>query len=457
MRSLAWRVALFVSALSLTSRAEEVHPFRDGQFDGGLRTYFMATQNRDELKDWYSLALGGRLGYHTDPIAGFGAGASIYATRALVGNSDEVDATTSRPSRYELGLYDMTDPSNPEVALLGQAYVDFQSDGVQLWAGRHVLNTPLFNPQDGRMIPTLAQGIWYSGTLRPGGGPSSFGLQAGYISHVAPRGDQRFRPLEDSFGIFPVGRNLDGTPSGYAGNVDSKGLFVGSLSYGHELLEVNVWDYFAENVFNTVYSDLTVKPRFAGLDWRFGLQHLLQHRVQDGGNPEADLAYFQHARSQALGGQIRAETASKWRVSASYDRITSAGRFVFPREWGKEPLFVFQKRERSEGSGDLQAWLIQLGKVWNFEQDGKLRTQLGYGQYYRTDPHEPEFNKYGFHSLSQTNLDTFYHFGEPLSGLVAELLVTYKGKLGDASDDNPAFVLNKVDMFNWNFIVNYEL
>ncbi len=451
MKAVVSSVTLFVLVLSSAAKAEGPHPFRDGEFSGGARTYFMATQNRETLQDWYSLAVGGRLGYHTAPLAGFGAGVKAYAARALFGNSDVIDTTTGRPSRYELGLYDVENPRSREVALVGEAYVDFRSEEHLLWFGRHELATPLFNPQDGRMIPTLAQGVWYSGNVA-----SVLGLQAGYLSHVAPRGAAGFRRVADSFGMYPVGRNVDGTPSGYAGNVESNGLFVASASYGGESFKLNVWDFFNENVFNAIYSDAYLEPHFADLAWRFGVQHILEHKLHDGGNPDQSLAYFQDERAQAFGAQVRAETQSKWSLSANYDRITSEGRFVFPREWGKEPLFVFQKRERSEGSGDLHAWLLQLGKVWNFEQRGKLRSLLGYGHYHRPEPTEPDLNKYALPSLFQANLDTFYHFGGELSGLVAELLVVYKGELGSVAQDNPNFLLNKVDMLNWNFVVNYE-
>jgi hypothetical protein len=56
--------------------------------------------------------------------------------------------------------------------------------------------------------------------------------------------------------------------------------------------------------------------------------------------------------------------------------------------------------------------------------------------------------------LLQTNWETSYRFGGALSGLSAELLVVYKAPLED-NLDNPVFRLNKVDMMNWNFVVDY--
>ncbi len=465
LRRSSWAWALLLLAKSAGARepspsgAEQpqpsdetgLHPFTDGTFNGQVRSYFMATQNDAALRDWYSLALGGSLAYHTAPVWGLGMGARLYAVREVVGNSDATDSVTDRPSRYELGLYDVQDPKATEFGLLGEAYVDFLQGPHSAWLGRHRLETPLFNPQDGRMIPTLAQGIGYSGRFESG-----LNLQAAYVTHVSPRGSDAFFRVDNSLGKYPVGRNTDGTLSDYAGNTDSLGLAIGSLGYEDERLQIHVWDYFAENVFNVMYSDAFVSIPSEPFTWRFGAQYFMSWKVGDGGNPDPSRAFVDQHVARGFGGQIQARTKAKWSVTANYNRITDEGRFLFPREWGREPLFVFQKRERSEGSGDLHAVSFELAKLWDFAARGRLRTQLGYGQYYRPDPTEPALNKYAMPSLWQANLDSTYYFGGALTGLNVEFLVVYKGQLRDSANDNPNFVLNKVDMSHWNVIANYE-
>ncbi len=439
-----------VDGPSSEGNEKSFHWIEDGKFTGQVRNFFMATTNFGKLKDWYAWSTGGNLGYQSARFHGLGFGAKLYASVGVVGNTNEVDPSTGKGSRYEVGFFDFTERDNREIALVGEAYLDYERDGHLLWLGRHKLKSPLFNPQDGRMIPTLAQGIWYKNTALKG-----ISAQAGFLSHVAPRSAKGWLSIEDSFGIYPRGRNRDGTPSGYSQNTSSKGLFIGHLGYKNQLIELNGWNYLTENVFNALYSEFYVRPQFAGIDWSYGIQYVGESRLNDGGNADPSLSYFQDAQSHAYGAQLRGTTQSKWTMSLNYNRITGHGRFLFPREWGRESLFVFQKRERSEGSGSLHALMGELGKTWKLKDRGKLSSKIGYGHYYRTDPQQASLNKYAFPSLYHANWDTFYHFSGPLKGLVAELLITYKGSLGN-DHNNPAFIQNKVDMINWNFALNYN-
>ena len=57
-------------------------------------------------------------------------------------------------------------------------------------------------------------------------------------------------------------------------------------------------------------------------------------------------------------------------------------------------------------------------------------------------------------NYTHINLDLFYT-KEEWEGLKPELLLTYKAANGDVPA-NPNVYLNKVDMFQINFVVNYQ-
>jgi hypothetical protein len=164
-------------------------------------------------------------------------------------------------------------------------------------------------------------------------------------------------------------------------------------------------------------------------------------------------------KSRTYGAKTAVEYVSS-KLTFSYNKTTDDGRFLFPREWGKEPLFTFQKRERSEGSGNCHAWLV------TFEQDlaqqglNGLNMLAGYGEYSKSDAKEWIYNKYGFPSYAQWNIDIFYRFNGALKGLRAEYLLSRKVARGEtyqvpgSSEYN--FIFRKNGMTLQNFILNYD-
>lgn len=421
------------------------------QVDGQARSYVMSTINRGAPEDYAQWALGGQLGGQTASLYGFSLGARFYAALGVAGNSQVVDTVSGLPSRYESGLFDFTDRQQKELIVLGEAYADFRAAGHHLWAGRHRLKTPMLNGQDGRMIPTLFEGAWYQNTSLSG-----LALDLGYISHVYARSGPRWMRVEDAIGIYPQGRSLDGTPADYHGQLHSAGIFVGGVSYQHARFHVSAWDYALENILNVVYTDAFITPELDGMQLSFGAQYLGGQRLANGGNPDPAHAYMQDDAYHVFGAKAELRTPSDLLLAVNYDRVTRHGRFVFPRELGVEPLFVFMKRERTEGAGDVHGASLLVEQSWS--PGGlikRMSSGASYGVSFRTDPREADLNKNGFPSLYQINWDTFIHFGAPFEGLVAELLLVYKGPLADTYG-NARFVVNKVDMFHADVILNYN-
>lgn len=131
---------------------------------------------------------------------------------------------------------------------------------------------------------------------------------------------------------------------------------------------------------------------------------------------------------------------------------------MFPREWGKEPFFTFQKRERTDGSGGDSAWLMTIDQDFKPLGLNGLSMIAGYGRYYKEDAKNWALNKYGIPSYAQMNLDFFYKFSGSLKGLVAEYLFTRKYALGNtyetAANTNFVFVKNNINIHN--FVLNYN-
>ena len=141
-----------------------------------------------------------------------------------------------------------------------------------------------------------------------------------------------------------------------------------------------------------------------------------------------------------------------WETSINYNRITADGRYLMPREWGREPFFTFLPRERNEGFGDVHAIMCKVN--YQFAEI-PLKTTLAAGYYQLPDVKNTRLNKYGLPSYTQMNADVRYAFRNFLKGLEGQLLVVGKWKKGETYY-NKKYEINKVNMMLYNFVLNYH-
>jgi len=141
-----------------------------------------------------------------------------------------------------------------------------------------------------------------------------------------------------------------------------------------------------------------------------------------------------------------------WEASLNYNRITSAGRYLIPREWGRDPFFTFMPRERNEGLGDTHAFMSKINH--NF-QKSNFKTSLALGYFKLPDVKNYRLNKYGLPSYAQINGDMRYIFDHSIKGLELQILVVGKLKVGDTYGIGK-YEINKVDMMQYNVVLNYR-
>jgi hypothetical protein len=419
-----------------------------GKASGQWRTHFMSTINKGELKDFSALATGGKLKYQHHFGKHVEVGTAFYSSFNLgISEMLATDPITGKPSRYEAGLFNVQDLSQREITLLGEAYLKFNLKQHEITIGRMKLETPLLNSQDGRMIPTLEQGIWY--TQKPG---EKLDIGVGIFNKIAPRATGKFYSIGGSIGTHAVGRNPDGSPSGYSGNTSSNFLAVGNVRWTPiKSISLKVADYWTENVFHTLYVEPAYDFDVGKKKLNLSAQWIHQNKLHEGGNVDPSNRYFSDPTANVYGLQLSLK--GKPTVSVGYNRIAHTGRFLFPREWGREPLFTFQKRERTEGNANTHALLMTFEKQCVFSH-GKLHGILSAGQYWKAPVTSAEDNKYALPDYTHVNLEFFY-MPAHLKNLKPELLLAYKRGNGQIPDD-PALFLNKIDMLHINLVVNYN-
>lgn len=444
-----WKLLVLVICMPMFLTAQySVASKNKGELSGQWRTYYMATLNKGDLKDYNALATGGKLKYRYQLVKNLELGATLYNTTNLgIQDLKIADAATGKVSRYEEGLFDRQNLSNDAIFLLGELYAHYELKAHQFTLGRMKINTPLINPQDGRMIPTLVQGVWY----RHKASTQNF-FQFGFLNQIAPRSTGEFFGIGESMGTYEVGRAIDGQPAQYNGNTQSDYIILANADIRlHQNLSISIWNQFVQNVYNSFY----LKPRLKINDaLQLEGEWLHQNKVGVGGNEIDSLRYFNQNTSDVLGLKWGYRFSNST-ASLSYNRILANGQFISPREWGREDLFSFQKRERSEGTGDSHAVVFNYSTALTLVRNqAEIKTILSVGKHWKPEVTDAVLNKYAVPDYTHINVDLFFNF-KKLKNLKPELLFTSKLLQGNIPD-NPNFYYNKTDLFHLNLILNYN-
>lgn len=422
---------------------------RKGHLTGRFRQYNMATVNDGAPQDFHAIAFGGVLGYASERWKGLQFRMAAGFTFDLNSSTfQDPNPVTGQFSRYEIGLFDVTDPTRVEdLSYLHEFQLNYvsKSGRHRTVFGKQELNTPFLNPQDGRMHPTLFEGVWQRSRVG-----EKTEVQGGWLYRVAPRGTSRWYHVEESTHVYPTGRNILGQPSEHGDHQRSLGIFAAHVE--HRLagkVSLAVWELYVENMFNTLMVQVVAGEKDRG--WSVSGMAVQQQTAARGGLAEAGVAYMPSGEdSRAFSARLR-HVHGSFRWQANYTRITRDGRYLMPREWGRDPFFTFLPRERNEGLGDVHAATLNL--ILRDLRPG-LRIELDGGAYWLPAIDDARLNKYAMPSYAQYVLNTQYQFQGGWKGMAVQMLYLYKMPLYDqALTERQAF--NKVDMHHLNLIINY--
>jgi hypothetical protein len=110
------------------------------------RTYYLTRDNSDGSRS-QAWAGGGWIAYRSGLIADhFGVHGALYTSQSLLAPPDE-------------GGTKLLNPEQEQISVLGQAYAFGQLGDQELRGGRTLIDTPLINPQDSRMVPNTFESV----------------------------------------------------------------------------------------------------------------------------------------------------------------------------------------------------------------------------------------------------------------------------------------------------------
>lgn len=417
--------------------------------DFHFRTFWMNTHYPgQDLKEDYALGmsiyLGGVLKYDEKWKLQLG-----YRTFANVASSaiGEPDPETGQPNRYETGLFDLLDTGDKFFGKLETFSIEYATGKIGVKVGRMEINSDWINAQDGRLSPTAVEGInaWFA--------PDSvWKFSVWGITKMSIRGSSEWLSVGETVGIYPVGRAISGKPAQYFGNTDSDwlGIWEVDRKLGKDA-KIHFSNTIADNLFSTYWAGFEKNRRVESGIFTFGLQGGFQHGLGQGGNAVEDLKYKNpEDRNYAVSGRLGWKNR-KWTTHLNYAHVGGKGRWLNPREWGKDAWYTFVPRERNEGFEAVDAVVAYI--EYGFGQTPiSIYSHLGF--HWLADTNNAAANKYNFPSYRQVNGGLKYRPSK-LRNLDFHFLIVSKGPLG-RTELTPNQVYNKVEMLHFNGIVNWR-
>jgi len=440
----------FVLAQSKTDSVSLKHFLHKGNFSVQIRTFFMNTINQSSLKDDAAIAAGAGIRYESPEWKGLSVGMSGYFIYNIASTDlSKKDSITGQKNRYEIGLFDITDPANKhDLDRMEELFIRYSIHKTSLTFGRQFINTPFINKQDGRMRPTVTEGIWLRSAVK-----NNWQIDVGWLRRMSPRTTVSWYTIGESIGIYSPGVNPDGTKSGYPGNTSSNGVLLTGIQYKNQFLNFQFWNTWVENIMNTFLLQqefnfsLSKKEKLV-----LGLQYVYQYGIGNGGNTDILKTYYIPGNNTWVASSRLGYENKNWKSHLNFIHISNNGRFLMPREWGREPFYTFMARERNEGLGGVNAFTIN-NELTSKNKNWKLN--LGYGRYFLPDTDNYLLNKYGMPSYQQMNFQIDHQLSGFLKNLDLQILLAWKGSI-ETRNLKPGNTINRVNMLNTNFVINYH-
>jgi hypothetical protein len=417
--------------------------------DVHFRSFWMSTNYAEDFRDDYALGASLYLGAKVDmgKQLKFQLG---YRSFANLWSSDisAPDPFSGQMNRYETGLFDLMNPQDRFFGKLETLSIEYQKSNWGAKLGRMGINTDWINAQDGRLSPTAVEGVqvWFA--------PSShWKINLHGLTRMSIRGSSSWADIGETVGIYPVGRSVGGKPAQYFGNTESEWIGIWEIDHRANAMDLHFSQTLVNNISSTYWARLeksfTIREKEKIL---LGFQTGFQHGIGSGGNEDLALQYKNPKdKNWAVSGRI-GYSNSRWVTHLNYTKVGGKGRWLSPREWGKDAWYTFVPRERNEGFEDIDAVVGYL--EYRFPKN-KIQVYAHIGYHFLPDLDDAAANKYAFPSYRQVNIGLKYK-PKTVKNLDFHFLLMNKESLENKSL-SPNQRYNKVDILHFNAIANWKL
>jgi len=255
-----------LGALSSALSADDLHTsLTDGKFDANLKSFYFHG-DRDNRTDREALAVGGILKYESACYYGFKVGTAFYVSHDLLRFGDQTaqkgsienGGSVNIVTKDLAGNTEMVNSDGSDIEVLGEAYLQYTIGGTRLKVGRQRINTPLMNDYYNRFLPNSFEAAVLTNKDIPG--TELIGIYAYGWKYKA---SDTFIKMTEALG----------DP-----NIDENMAVVGFKNKSIPKLQIQAYDYFMNNVMNTVYLQVDGKKVIdtGFFNTSFALQYLQQ-------------------------------------------------------------------------------------------------------------------------------------------------------------------------------------
>jgi len=194
------------------------HMFEDGAVSGNIRSMYSGYNNDNDINT-YATAIGGQLQYELAKYKGFNASFAFTTTQDInFASGDRDEGKRNDELSSAKGIYTQ----------LTQAYINYESQDLNIRVGRQLIDTPLADSDDIRMDPNTFEGYIASYEI------NGFSFMAGHLSKW--QGYDAGLDINDPW--VKMGKD---------------GVNFGGISFSNDYVKTNVWYY---NISNASTSDI---------------------------------------------------------------------------------------------------------------------------------------------------------------------------------------------------------
>jgi hypothetical protein len=417
--------------------------FWEGKVHGHIRNFFMATLNREDLTSYYTNATGGAIGFTTGNFKGFEAGVKGIFTFKTFGNDLGLeDPITGANAKWEYELYDVLNPGNfNDLDRLEELFVRYRFGNSYISYGKlETEYTPLLNHSDGRMKPFAHRGFWGYFNLNP-----QHTINLGWLDGVSPRSTTEWFDMQEGIGLFFNGFQPNGIRANYHEFYPVDGIGIINYNYQRKNFRLAIYDVFIDKLHNTLWTE----AGYAYNNFNFGLQYVYQTPMSFSEGLAYENRYLQpDENGQVLSSQLGWGN-DRFNFAFAYTHAFDTGRFLFPKELGRDRFFTSIPRSRLEGLGAV--------KVYTLKGEFLLpRPEIHFGvelqQVNGTTPGDMRLNKYNVDESFQVNTHLTYAVDGFLNGLSFDLLWVYRENQNSRDAES---IFNKSNFNQINFVTNF--
>lgn len=388
---------------------------KEGKFGGYVRIHHIEPAFSDTVAATGSV-IGGKLKYQTGALYGLRFGAAMYTTHDT-GLTKWDYKTRDGYSQVAQGLQgdDMGDYTT-----LGEAYVSYRLSNTDLTYGRQEFQTPM-TQNAVTIIPNLFEGtvakikeipdftvtaahitkMQYGTRAATDAaliGDIVYGITAGAgYGFVSPTVNGTTGEVTPGFGKESF-QDMSIATFGTAADMDTSGVTALGIDYKKGNLQARLWDYYAHEMYNTIYADAEYKMNVGAAKVTLGAQMLKQDDIADFtsstgaaeltklrtvGFPTSGPLYktkiSEDGQIDAMVWGLQAKAAiSDWSFNAAYTDSTD-GHVI--NAWGGDPLYTGTIFTRNNYRADTQAY--KVGAEYDFSSLGikGLKFSINHAEY----------------------------------------------------------------------------